>query len=158
MSQLPIKNISKNKQAEPISTKVFFDRYYSRSINLLDDDITSVTGFFESRGFDKSAALSTGIVLLNQAKNDNVNIFKLLDNIRLLSNVQLNQLVAEILNYNRSPSSVVGFRKSKLSLKTESRNIIEDSTQEIIINTSTENNFSSTGYTFDSNNITFDGE
>jgi len=155
MTSLPIPNISKTSTK---NIKVFFDRYYTTPVNLSDDEISSSIAFFESKGFEKSAALAVSIMLINQAKNDKVTLFTLLDSLRKLSEIQLNELVAEILNYNRRNSSVVGFKKPLIRKTFESRNIIETALETVVINTSTENNFSSTGFTFDSSGITWDGE
>lgn len=156
MSSLPISNISKNAASK--STKVFFNEYYTTPINISDNELTSAISFFESKGFDNSAALTTSIILINQAKNDKVNIFTLIDSLRSLSNVKLTELVAEILNYNRRPSSVIGFKRNTSVNRFESRNIIENAVAEVVINTSTENNFSATGFSFDSETLTWDGD
>jgi len=156
MSSLPISNISKNTVSK--STKVFFNEYYTIPINISDNELTSTISFFESKGFDNSAALTTSIILINQAKNDKVNIFTLMDSLRSLSNVKLTELVAEILNYNRRPSSVIGFKRNTTVNRFESRNIIENAVAEVVINTSTENNFSATGFSFDSETLTWDGD
>lgn len=156
MSSLPISNISKNSVQK--DTKAFFNEYYTSIINISDNELSSATSFFESKGFDKSAALTTAIILINQSKNDKVNIFTLLDSLRNLSNVKLTELVAELLNYNRTPTSVVGFRRNISVNRFEARNIIENATAEVIINTTTENNFSATGFSFDSETLTWDGD
>lgn len=156
MSSLPITNISKNATTK--STKVFFNEYYTIPINISDNELTSTISFFESKGFESSAALTTAIILINQAKNDKVNIFTLIDSLRSLSNIKLTELVAEILNYNRRPSSVIGFKRNLNINRFESRNIIENAVAEVVINTSTENNFSATGFSFDSETLTWDGD
>ena len=57
--------------------------------------------FLESKGFDKSAAQSTGAVLMQQAKLDNVKVFELLDTLKGFDKLQLSYAVATILNFNR---------------------------------------------------------
>ena len=72
---------------QSISTKVdsagevreFFDKYFNKKISLTSNQVDSVVGFFQKRGFDKNSATAVASVLLQQAKIDNVNIFKLLD-------------------------------------------------------------------------------
>ena len=49
MSGLPIRNISKKSDEE---VRLFFDRYYTKPISLTDNDLNSVVGFFEAKGFD----------------------------------------------------------------------------------------------------------
>ena len=154
MSGLPIRNVSKRSDEE---VRLFFDRYYTKPINLSDNDLNSIVGFFESRGFDRSSALSVSVTLLNQAKLDNIKIYKLLDTLKGYQELQLSAVVAEILNYNRKRTSAVGFRRSIVENKLEKRNIIEGSPVQVIINSEIQNNFSATGFSLDSETITWDG-
>lgn len=155
MSSLPIPNLSKKVDS---GVNMFFDTYYTQPINFSDNELNAVKSFFESRGFGETAALAVSVTLLNQAKNDNVKIFSLLDTLGTYQQLQLSTIVAEILNYNRKRTSVIGFKKEKSSSKFESRNIIGSSSTVQIINIDTQENFSSTGFTFDSEVITWDGE
>jgi hypothetical protein len=102
----------------------FFDRYFSKTISFPANQIDAVIGFFENRGFDKTAAISTSIVLLEQAKIDNINAFKLIDTLKGLSDIELSNVVAQVLNYNRPRSSSLGFKKSNQQSTFEQRNIV----------------------------------
>jgi|TARA_B110000503_G_scaffold52282_1_gene84129 hypothetical protein len=155
MSSLPIPNLSKKIDN---GTSLFFDTYYTQPINFSDNELNAVKSFFETRGFGETAALAVSITLLNQAKNDNIKIFNLLDTLGTYQQIELSTIVAEILNYNRKRTSVIGFKKEKTTSKFESRNIIQTSPVVQIINIDTQENFSSTGFTFDSEVITWDGE
>ena len=155
MSSLPLKKVEKRSDED---VRLFFDRYYTKQINLTDNDLTSVVGFFESKGFDKSSAIAVGVVLLSQAKQENVKIFQLLDTLRNYETVQLSAIVADVLNFNRARSSKIGFKKTSNISKVEQRNIIDGRPREVTINTATAGNFSSTGFTLDSDTITWDGE
>lgn len=155
MSGLPIKNISKRSDRD---VQLYFDTYFTSNINFNDNEYTAVEGFFTSRGFDKTAAKAVSITLLNQAKTDGIKVFSLLDTLEGIDNAQLTYVVAEVLNYNRKRTSVVGFKKEKTTSKFESRNIIEGTPAPIVINIGSSKNFSSTGFTFDSDTITWDGE
>lgn len=154
MSGLPIRNISKRSDEE---IRLFFDRYYTRPINFNDNDLNSIVGFFESRGFDKSSAVAVGATLLSQSKIDNVNVFKLIDTLKGYEDLQLSSIVAEVLNYNRKKTSAIGFRRREVENKVEKRNIIEGSIIPVSINTQVQNNLSATGFTLDSAAITWDG-
>jgi hypothetical protein len=154
MSGLPIRNVSKRSDEE---VRLFFDRYYTKPINLSDNDLNSIVGFFEARGFDKSSAVAVSITLLNQAKLDNVKIYKLLDTLKGYQDLQLSAVVAEVLNYNRKKTSAVGFRRNIVENKLEKRNIIEGSPVQVTINSEIQNNFSATGFSLDSETITWDG-
>lgn len=101
----------------------FFDKFFLHQITFPTNQIDAVVGFFLKRGFDDSAARSTAIVLLNQARLENVNPFKLLDTIKGLTDAQLSQVVTEVLNVYRDRSSALGFKLTTVEETTESRNI-----------------------------------
>lgn len=155
MSGLPIPNISKRSDR---GVQLFFDTYYSRSINISDNDLNAIVAFFESRGFEYSASVAVSTVIIRQAKDSKVPVFKILDTLKTYEGTKLNSIVAEVLNYNRKRSSAIGFKKEKRGSKFESRNIIEGN----VINTFESNinilDLSSTDITLDSDEITLDGE
>ena len=124
MSSLPIPNISKRSDK---GVQLFFDTYYNTQINLSDNELSVVIAFFEDAGFDKTAAIAVSTLLLRQAKNESIKVFELLDTLKTLDGTRLSSIVAEILNYNRKRTSVVGFRKLKTTTTTETRNILEGS-------------------------------
>lgn len=155
MSNLP-KQSSDDSAGE---VKEFFDQYLVRNISYPSNQVDAVIGFFENRKFDKTAAISTATVLLQQAKLDQVNVFELIDTLKGLTQVQLSEIVATVLNYNRQKISTLGFRVSNPQEKFERRNIIDDAAvvpiasipQVAVINT-----FDSNNLTFDNNILTFD--
>lgn len=104
--------------------KQFFDKYYTNQISFPSNQIDAVVGFFSQHGFDQESARSTGIVLLNQARADNVNVFELIDTLKALTDVQLSQVVAQILNSYREKVSVLGYRVAGVIDEYESRNIL----------------------------------
>jgi len=120
-NSLPLQPVSKGSDKD---VRQFFDKYFSRSVNIAQNDLDSVIGFFENRGFDASAALAVSVVLLDQAKRDGVKIFKLLDTLKVLNGTQLSVVVAEVLNYNRKRTSAIGFKRTSTVDKVEKRNII----------------------------------
>ena len=80
--------------------------------------------FFEKRKFDKTAAVSVATILLQQAKLDNVDVFRLLDTLKGITDVQLSNVVTEILNVNRSKISTLGFKVENTQNQFEKRNIV----------------------------------
>lgn len=102
----------------------FFDRFYQSKVSFPVNQIDAVVAFFLKRGFDLESARSTTIVLLNQAKADNVNVFKLVDTLTGLTDVQLTQIVAQVLNSYRAKTSVLGYRVGTNLNTFESRNIL----------------------------------
>lgn len=90
--------------------RTFFDRYFTQEVSFPSNQIDAVLGFFLKRGFDEQSARSTAIVLLNQARLESVSPFKLIDTLKGLTDVQLSQVVAEVLNIYREKTSAVGYR------------------------------------------------
>lgn len=121
MSNLPKE---KNSNTSDKGVTKFFNNYFSETLTFPTNQVDAVISFFEKRGFDKSAAISVATTLLQQAKLDNINVFKLLDTLKGLTELQLSAIVTEILNYNRERSSTLGFKRTSTSNKTEKRNII----------------------------------
>jgi hypothetical protein len=103
--------------------KSFFDKYFRHQITFPSNQIDAVVGFFLKRGFDDEAARSTGIVILNQARLDDVNVFQLLDTLKGLSDAQLSSVVTEVLNSYRERTSTLGYKITTVEETTESRNI-----------------------------------
>jgi len=116
----------------PISTdkdssdkvKSFFDRYFQHQITFPAAEVDAVIGFFLKRGFEESSAKSISIIMLQQARLEDVKVFQILDSLKSLTEVQLNQVVAEIINSYRENSSLIGFKVTSTSETTESRNIV----------------------------------
>ena len=102
----------------------FFDKYFTRTLNYPSNEVDAVVGFFENRGFEKTASIAVSTVLLQQAKIDDIKTFRLLDTLKGLTEVQLSAIVTEILNFNRSKTSTLGYRISDSVSKLEERNII----------------------------------
>lgn len=104
--------------------KEFFDKFYQTKVSFPSNQIDAVVGFFLGKGFDLQSARSTGIVLLNQARVDNVNVFQLIDSLKSLNDVQLSQVVAQVLNAYRENTSLLGYRIEQTGNEFESRNIL----------------------------------
>lgn len=101
----------------------FFDRYFQHQVTFPSNQIDAVLGYFLKRGFQEEAAKSTSIVLLNQARIDNIPVFQLLDTLKGLTDSQLSQVVTEVLNIYREKSSTLGFKIIQTEETIESRNI-----------------------------------
>ena len=80
----------------PVDVKEFFDKFYVHKVSFPSNQIDATVGFFLKNGFDLESARSTSIVLLNQARADNVNVFELIDTLKTLTDVQLSQVVAQV--------------------------------------------------------------
>jgi len=119
-NNLPTQAVRKNSDKE---VQQYFDQYFTKPLEFTSNEVDAVIGFFKKRGFEESAAVAVGSTLLQQAKLDNVKVFKLLDTLNGLDEVQLSAIVTEIINYNRPKTSTVGYRRADSFDKTESRNI-----------------------------------
>ena len=115
-----------NEKNNDSSTQVkeFYDRYFVKKVTYPATEIDAVFGFFQKRGIDDEAARAVSAVLLQQAKLDNIKVFKLLDTLKGLNEVQLSAVVTEVLNYNRPRSSTLGYRVEDQTQWNEARNII----------------------------------
>jgi len=107
-----------------VRVKTFFDNYYSTPVSFPAAEIDATVGFFTKRGFDLSSARSTSIVILNQARAENVSPFTLLDSLKSLTDIQLSQIVAQVLNNSREKTSLLGYRIKPVTDTYESRNIL----------------------------------
>lgn len=105
-------------------TRQFFDKFFTHEITFPAGEIDATIGYFLKRGFDQESARSISIVLLNQARLDNVSTFQLLDTLKVLTDIQLSQLVAQILNAYREKISLLGYRINPTTESYESRNIL----------------------------------
>ncbi len=119
-----ISNLPQRAETGSQEVKDFFDKFFLHQITFPSNQIDAVLGFFLKRGFDEEAARSTGIVLLNQARLDNVNVFQLIDTLKGLTDVQLAKVVAQVLNSYREQTSTLGYKVAPLADSYESRNIL----------------------------------
>lgn len=101
----------------------FFDKYFLHQITFPSNQIDAVIGYFMKRGFDDQAARSTAIILLNQARIENINPFRLIDTLKGVTDAQLSAVVAEVLNLYRQRTSSLGFRSPVTQESFESRNV-----------------------------------
>jgi hypothetical protein len=101
-----------------------FDNFFVNQISFPAAEIDATVGFFTKRGFDQTSAASTAIVLLNQARNDGIDVFELVDKLKGLTDVQLSQVVAQVLNASREKTSLLGYRVATVTNTFEARNIL----------------------------------
>jgi hypothetical protein len=118
-SSLPLTTPSNDKKVTE-----FFDKYFTKKLEFNSNEVDAVVGFFEKRGFDRTAAISTGTILLQQAKLDGIKVFELLDTLRDFDDTKLSAVVAEVLNYNRLSTSTLGFKTTQTVDTLEKRNIV----------------------------------
>ena len=110
--------------ASETEIKQFFDKFYTTEVSFPAAEIDAVIGFFQRREFDITSSRSIAIVLLNQARSDDVNVFTLLETLKSIPTMQLSSVVAQILNSYREKTSLVGYRTSISDNSYETRNIL----------------------------------
>ena len=118
-------NVPSEKQSSSADKTVkFFDEFYQVPVEINSTALTAMTGFFEGKGFEKDSAESVAIIILTQAKRDNLNPFQILDTLGGLDSVEISALVGEILNYNRFKTSSLGITTPPRPADEIQRNIL----------------------------------
>ena len=92
-------------------TTEFFNNFYNLEVSYNPSEVDAGIGYFLKRGFGEVSAINTASVLLQQAKIDELNVQQLLDTLKGVTDVQLSLIVAQILNFDREKTSVLGFRE-----------------------------------------------
>ncbi len=105
------------------ATKLFFDEYGQAPLEFSATDVEAAIGFFQGQGFDRDAAEITAMVVLRQAKFENIPALRLIDQLKGLDGLKLSALVSEILNNNRPSTSALGFKSGKVDDELKTRNI-----------------------------------
>ncbi len=108
-----------------LGTRLYFDQYGQAPLEFNANDVDSVVGFFKNKGFGDEAAQNTAMVLLKQAKIDEMPVFKLIDTLKSFEGIQLSALVGEILNNNRANTSTLGFKMKMVDKANQTRNIVQ---------------------------------
>jgi hypothetical protein len=118
-STLPSIGIDDNQGSGKI-----FNRFYKEDFFYNPSEVDAVIGYFLKRGFEKISAVNTASILLQQSSKDKLPAFELLDTLKGVTDVQLNNIVAQILNLSRSSCSTVGYRLTSGNTLYDQRNII----------------------------------
>ena len=102
-------NLPNNPDANSLQKVVrYFDNYYIKPIDLEVESIDMLKGFFESKGFDSSAAENISYVILKTAKESNYKPQEIVDSLKNYTPLQLNEFLLSIMNYNRVKTSSLG--------------------------------------------------
>jgi hypothetical protein len=118
-------NLPNLSDSDFISNSRLFNRQFGNEINYNPNEVDAVIGYFLKRGFEETAAVNTAGVILEQAALDDIPAFQLIDTLKGLTDVQLSNVVAQILNINRSKSSKIGYRIPAKTELFDQRNIID---------------------------------
>jgi hypothetical protein len=101
-----------------------YNNAFQKPLQLDTNTYNLMTGFFESKGFDRLASESLTTMFIRQAQTDNYNPLDVLATLKGLDGIKLNAVVIEILNYNRYKTSYLGNNRGIVSYAPVSRNIV----------------------------------
>ena len=125
MTNIPYTNIPPQQLTGLTNQTVqIFNNYYQFPININNNELVAMTGFFENRGFQSDSAESISIAILTQAAQEGFNGLQVMDSLNTLGETQLSGIVAQILNYNRLNTSLLGTVQSLTPPLLISQNII----------------------------------
>jgi hypothetical protein len=113
-----------NKEKSSLQKVVqYFDNYYTVPIDLEVENVDILRGFFESKGFDRSAAENISYVILKTAKQGNYTTQEIIEALQAYDPLQLNEFLLSILNHNRVKTSSLGLIKKVNPVDNVKRNI-----------------------------------
>jgi len=107
-----------------IGTLKVFDNYNNSPVTIDSATYDTMVGFFGSRGFGEDSAQSMAYIIIKQALADGYKPLELLDTLKVLSEVKLNNLITDILNYNRYKTSRLGKADEFTTVQEVLRNIV----------------------------------
>jgi hypothetical protein len=120
-TNLPIK---KQAVSSSDATNKAFTQYNDVPVELDQNVLTAMKGMLVNRGFSDDAAESISITIMIQARRDHYNPLTILDSMKKLGENDLSQIIAEVLNYNRFKTSVLGSIQSITPVDAVKRNIL----------------------------------
>ncbi len=100
------------------------NQYNDIDVQLNNDTLIAMTGLLASNGFSEESAENISLTIMIQAKRDNFNPMNVLDTMRSLGKIELSQFVAEVLNFNRYKTSVLGTVQAITPVEFVKRNIL----------------------------------
>jgi hypothetical protein len=121
LTNLPIK---KQAVSSSDATNKAFTQYNDIPVELDQNVLVAMKGMLENRGFGEDAAESISITIMIQARRDNYNPLTILDSMKKLNENDLSQIIAEVLNFNRFKTSVLGSIQSITPVDSVKRNIL----------------------------------
>ena len=101
-----------------------YNNSYTPPLELETNTFNLLKGFFEGHGFDKSAAETIAVTFIRQAKRDGYNPLEVLSTLRGMGSLELNDVITQILNYNRFKSSYIGTKLIPTPFPPVNRNVL----------------------------------
>lgn len=116
---------SLNENLNINDTSKLFNRQFKQEISYNASEVDAVIGYFLKRNFDQVAAVNTALVILEQAKKDKIPVFELIDTLKGVTDITLNNIVTQILNLNRSRATTLGYTITNGLSSSDKRNILD---------------------------------
>ena len=120
-TNLPIKTQPKSSSDQTNKT---FELYHDLPVQLDQNTLIAMQGFLENRGFSKESSELISITVLLQASRESYNPMSVIETMKQLGDNDLSQVIAEILNFNRFKTSVLGSVQRIAPVDNVKRNII----------------------------------
>ncbi len=111
-------------QSSSDQTNKTLSQYNDKPIELNQNTLSAMIGFLENRGFSKESAETISLTIITQAKRENYNPMALIETMKKLDDTELSGIVAEVLNFNRFKTSLLGSKQSTAPVDNVRRNII----------------------------------
>ena len=100
-----------------------FSSYNDKPVELDQTTQSAMIGFLESRNFSRDSAEVISLTILTQTKRENYNPMALIETMKTLNDVEMSTIVAEVLNFNRFKTSMLGSVQNVAPVDNVRRNI-----------------------------------
>lgn len=101
-----------------------FALYNDKPVELNQNVLTTMIGFLQNRGFSEDSSKTIAQTIIIQAKRENYNPMQLIESMKKLSENELSGIIAEVLNFNRFKSSLLGSKQEVTPVDNVRRNIV----------------------------------
>lgn len=100
-----------------------FSLYNDKPVELDQNVQTAMIGFLESRNFSRESAEVIALTILTQAKREKFNPLALIETMKKLNETEMSTIIAEVLNFNRFKTSMLGSVQNVAPVDNVRRNI-----------------------------------
>lgn len=119
-NNLPKKSSAGSSSDQTISQ---FENYNDKPVELNQNTLTAMIGFLVNRGFSKESSETISLTILTQAKRENYNPMALIETMKKLNDNEMSAIIAEVLNFNRFKTSMLGSVQNIAPVDNVRRNI-----------------------------------
>jgi len=105
-------------------TQQFFQQYFDKNIAISENELSAITGYFETRTKNKTAANALALAVISGAVEQDLRPMEILDQFKKLPQQQLDTYLAYFLNLTRYPTSLVGLSTIPVTNQYVARSIL----------------------------------